>query len=224
MKYLAIVIATFGLISCSSSKKKEVAKDIKVEIRTDDVMVSGGIIKIPIAVKCIPGNKEAVLQLGNFYKTFPCEEEAGGFKFVHEFPSSKLKKNREKRKDYVLRIRAYHPDKKKETLSQSLVVISYKDYQSKLVINQSILQMKDMEGVFSDLMVYGQCRQGSRIEVEVFDDWRGVSLEEEVLNCGEAGFNYYTRRPGQMRKGTRLLIREMIEKKPLASYEVVLFH
>lgn len=187
------------------------------------MQVVSGMIRVPLKVKCIPGNKEAILQLGNFYKTFECGE-SGTFEYVHQFPSASLKQNRAKRKDYVLRIRAFHPEKKKETLSQSLVIISYKDYQSKLIINQSMLQLKAIEGIFSDLYVYGQCRQGSTVEVEIYDDWRGVSLEEEKLKCTETGFTYYTRRPGQMRKGTRLLIREMLADKPLASYEVVLFN
>lgn len=227
MKTLQIIlsISVLGLITACSSKQEKAdadRKDLKVEIMSEDVRVSGGEIEVEMKVKCLPGETEAILQIGNFYKTFPCQE-AGMFSYIHKFPTSRLKKNRDKRKDYVLRVRAYHPNRKKDTLAQSLIVISYKDFQSKLVINQALLTVKEMKGLFSDLSVYGQCRQGSKMEVELYDDIRGVTLEEDNLTCGEAGFSFYTRRPGRMKKGTRLLLRETIGDKPLASYEVVLF-
>lgn len=165
----------------------------------------------------------AALQIGDLYKTFECGKQQS-FEYVHSFPKELMKENRLKKKNYVLRVRAFHEDKKDQTLTQSLVIISYKDYQAKLEVHQGIVAMKNMDGVFSDLLAHGQCSEGSTVELEVFDDVRGVSLEEDSIPCSETGFSFATRRPGTMKKGMRLLIRQMKGEKALSSYEVVLFN
>lgn len=219
------IMAMTSLMACSTKPKGDQPPPLvehKVQIDTGDVQVEESELKVPIKVKCIPGFANAVLQIGDMYKAFECKN--GGFSYTHAFPTSALKENRTKKKDYVLRVRGFHEEKKDSTVAQSLVVISYKDFQSKLVINQALTNIPTQGGLFSDLLVYGQCAQGSNIEIEIFDDWRGVSLEEETLQCGEAGFTYFTRRPGMMKKGMRLLLREMRNEKAMASYEVVLFN
>jgi len=233
MKYIIAaaihIVAVISLSSCAQGSKKtapepnEVApQDRKISIETSDVQVEENELSVPIKVRCIPGFKTAVLQIGDLYKAFQCENNS--FSYIHKFPTDVLKDNRKKKKDYVLRIRAFHEEKKDQTLSQLLIIVSYKDYQSKLVINQSLVTVENMDGTFSDLSAHGQCAQGTQIEVEIFDDWRGVSMEEESLACSETGFAYFTRRPGTMKKGMRLLIRQLKGEKPVASYEVVLFN
>lgn len=217
-----LYLATLSACSSKSSEKPAAPKEQKFQIESGDVQVEESELKVPIKAKCIAGYANAVIQIGDLYKAIECKN--GGFSYIHSFPTSTLKENRAKKKDYVLRIRGFHEEKKNDTLAQSLVVISYKDFQSKLVINQSLTTLENQEGLFSDLGVFGQCAQGSTVEVEIFDDWRGVSLEEETLPCTEAGFAYFSRRPGQMKKGMRLLLREMRNEKPMASYEVVLFN
>jgi hypothetical protein len=49
-------------------------------------------------------------------------------------------------------------------------------------------------------------------------------MEEEKLECSETGFSWFSRRPGAMKKGMRLLIRQVKGEKPVSSYEVVLFN
>lgn len=213
-----------SLIIASCASKKKSGDDLKVSIETEGTQITDNKVFVPIKVECLPGKTQAILQIGRSFKPFECEEETGGFSYTYKMPKKRLVNSRKEKRDFILRIRAYHPKEKDETLSQSLVVVSYKDYQTKLVINQSYLRMKDVKGRFTDVSVFGQCRQGSRVEAELFDDKRGLSLEEESLDCGEAGFIYSTRRPGVLRKGTRLLIREFMEQRPLASYEVVLFN
>lgn len=223
MKKLLVIFASVAAISCShKAAKTEQGKDKKILIEVSDVQVGEKELQIPLKVRCIPGFASATLQIGDFYKAFACDN--GGFQYTHLLPTATLKENRKKKKDYVLRIRGFHEEKKGETLTQSLVVISNKDFQSKLVINQSLVTMEKMDGVFSDLNAYGQCKTGSTVEVEIFDDWRGVSLEEETIACSETGFAYNSRRPGTMKRGMRLLIREMKGEKPIASFEVVLFN
>lgn len=224
--YIIVLIALITLTACSSSDKDPAneapAQENKIVIETGDIEIDGDNLSVPIKGRCIKGYSNVVLQIGDFYKAFECKN--GGFNFTHTFPKAALKENRSKKKDYVLRIRSFHEEKKAETLAQSLVVISYKDFQAKLVINQNLTTLVGKEGHFSDLSLFGQCAQNSVIEVEIFDDWRGVSMEEEKLNCTETGFVYFSRRPGAMKKGMRLLLREMRNEKPLASYEVVLFN
>jgi len=226
MKKLIFVAASaLFALSCShaaKTKSETSPQDRKISIETSDVVVDDKELQVPIKVRCIEGYKTAVLQIGDMYKAFPCEN--GGFSYTHKFSTDVLKENRKKRKDYVLRIRAFHEEKKDQTLSQLLVILSYKDFQSKLVINQALVTMENMDGIFSDLMAHGQCAKDSTVEVEIFDDWRGVSMEEESLACSETGFAYFSRRPGAMKKGMRLLIRQLKGDKPLASYEVVLFN
>lgn len=220
-----MIFTALMFVSCAHKGGKNAGpsgKDKKIIIDTMDVQVDGPELKIPIKVRCIEGYANATLQIGDTYKTFACEN--GGFNYMHILPTKTLKENRAKKKDYVLRIRGFHEEKKADTLTQSLVIISNKDFQSKLVINQSLVTVDKMEGLFSDLNAYGQCKTDSIIEVEIFDDWRGVSLEEETIPCTETGFNYISRRPGLMKKGMRLLIREMKGEKPVSSFEVVLFN
>ena len=135
-----------------------------------------------------------------------------------------MKERREKKKDYVLRARVYHDGKKERTLTQILIVVSYKDHQAKLEVHQGMAAMKNMDGTFSDLLAHGQCSEGSTMEFEVFDDSRGISLEEDSVPCGETGFSFATRRHGKMKKGMRLLIRQIRNEKAISSYEVVLFN
>lgn len=211
---------------CSSQAQKPKSdgspQDRKISIETSDVIVDAKELQVPIKVRCLDGYKSAVIQIGDMYKAFPCEN--GSFNYTHKFSTDVLKENRKKKKDYILRIRAFHEDKKNQTLSQLLVILSYKDFQSKLVINQSLVTIENMEGIFSDLTARGQCGNDSTVEVEIFDDWRGVSMEEEKFECTDTGFAYFSRRPGTMKKGMRLLIRQMKAEKPIASYEVVLFN
>jgi len=213
-------------LSCSGAPAKvavaENPQDHKISIETSDVVVEEKELQVPMRVRCLDGYKTAVLQIGDMYKAFSCDK--GAFTYTHKFSTDVLKENRQKRKDYILRIRAFHEEKKEQTLSQLLVILSYKDFQSKLVINQSLVTIEKMDGIFSDLMAHGQCAKDSTVEVEIFDDWRGVSMEEEKLECTDTGFAYFSRRPGAMKKGMRLLIRQVKGEKPIASYEVVLFN
>lgn len=221
MKKLLVILAALSFVGCAQ-KADKANKEKKIQIDVMDVQVEEKSLNIPLRVRCIDGYKSGVLQIGDVYKTINCE--AGSFGFVHTIPLQTLKDNRKKKKDYVLRIRAFHEEKKSETLSQSLVILSNKDFQARLVINQSIADVPELKGTFSDLLAYGQCKQDSVVEVEIFDDFRGVSLEEETLKCGETGFSYSSRRPGRMKPGMRLLIREMKAEKPVSSFEVVLFN
>jgi hypothetical protein len=228
MKKLISVVTALLVLSCSHSSKTASdgadgsPQDHKISIETSDVVIEGKELQVPIKVRCLENYKTAVLQIGDMYKAFQCEN--GGFNYTYKFSTDVLKENRKKRKDYILRIRAFHEEKKANTLSQLLVVLSYKDFQSKLVINQALVTIENMDGLFSDLMAHGQCPEGSRVEVEIFDDWRGVSMEEETIPCSESGFAYFSRRPGLMKKGMRLLIRQIKGEKAVASYEVVLFN
>lgn len=226
MKKLLFVTAALFVMGCSQAAKSKNSEgspqDRKVSIETSDVIVEEKELSVPMKVRCLEGRQAAVLQIGDMYKSFPCVD--GGFSYTYKFSTEVLKENRKKRKDYVLRIRAFHEDKKDQTLSQLLVILSYRDYQSKLVISQSLVTLENMDGIFSDLSAHGQCTEGSNVEVEIFDDWRGVSMEEETIACSETGFAYFSRRPGAMKKGMRLLIRQIKNEKPLSSYEVVLFN
>lgn len=230
MKKISISLAVLLLAACSSSKKasddmdsaQASAKDRKIYLETDDVVIDGQTATLPIRLRCIDGKESVVIQIGDSYKAFKCEE--GRVSYNYKFPVSDLKKQREKKKDYVVRVRSFHSDDKDKTLSQLLAIISYKDYQTKLIINQNMLTIEGMEGIFSDLSSHGQCVQGSNVEVEVYDDWRGVSLEEENIPCGEAGFAFFSRKPGAVKKGMRLLIRQKKGDRAVASYEVVLFN
>ncbi len=212
-------------VSCShpaKSKAEGSPQDHKLSIETSDVVVEEKELQVPIKVRCLDGYKTAVLQIGDMYKSFECKD--GSFNYTHKFSTDVLKENRKKKKDYILRIRAFHEEKKEQTLSQLLVILSYKDFQSKLVINQALVTIENMDGIFSDLTAHGQCGRDSTVEVEIFDDWRGVSMEEEKIECTDTGFSYFSRRPGAMKKGMRLLIRQLKSDKPIASYEVVLFN
>ncbi|MBY0384888.1 hypothetical protein K2X05_06990 [bacterium] len=222
--YYFLLVGFVFCISCSSSpQKSSSSEELKIIIHTGDVIVEGPNIQIPLKISCVEGYKSAVVQIGDMYKTFECGS-TGKFEYIHMFPKEQMKENREKKKDYVLRIRVFHEEKKDKTLTQSLVIVSYKDYQAKLEVNQGIMTMKNMDGVFSDLEAHGQCVEGSTVELEVFDDFRGVSLEEDTIACGETGFHFATRKPGVMKKGMRLLIRQMKNEKAISSYEVVLFN
>lgn len=215
-------ILVFASCAHNSKDSSGASKDKKIIIDIMDVQVDGVDLKIPIKVRCIEGYTSATLQIGDLYKTLVCEN--GGFNYMHILPMKTLKDSRLKKKDYVLRVRGFHEEKKSETLTQSLVIISNKDFQSKLVVNQSLVNVYQMEGIFSDLTAYGQCKTGSTMEIEIFDDIRGVSLEEETIPCADTGFNYSSRRPGKMKIGMRLLIREMKGEKPISSSEVHLFN
>jgi hypothetical protein len=220
------VLAIAGVVfcvSCVSNSKKIDSDELRISIATGDVLVEGSQIQVPMKISCIEGYKSAVLQIGDMYKTFECTEKRQ-FEYIHLFPKEQMKENREKKKDYVLRVRAFHEESKEKTLTQSLVIISHKDFQAKLEVNQGLVTMKDMDGIFSDLVAHGQCAEGSTVEFEIFDDWRGVSLEEDSVACSETGFTFATRRPGKMKKGMRLLIRQMKNEKAISSYEVVLFN
>ena len=219
-----LLLASFLLTSaCSSTAKKNSPEELKILIDTKAVVVEESQLQLPLKVTCIEGYKTAVLQIGDVYKNFECGQSRQ-FEYVHLITKEEMKENRLKKKDYVLRTRVFHEEQKSKTLSQSLVILSNKDFQSKLEVNQAIVTMKNMDGIFSDLTAHGQCSEGSTVELEVFDDWRGVSLEEDSQPCGETGFTFGTRRPGVMKKGMRLLIRQMKDEKPISSYEVVLFN
>lgn len=223
MKKIFLSLSFIFVVTGCSTSQKATTEELKIVIDVGDVLVEGANIQIPLKVSCIEGYNSAALQIGDFYKTFECGKEQE-FNYVHTFPKDLMKENRQKKKNYVLRVRAFHENKKEQTLTQSLVIISYKDYQSKLEVHQGIVTMKNMDGVFSDLLAHGQCSEGSVVELEVFDDARGVSLEEDSIPCGETGFSFATRRPGTMKKGMRLLIRQMKGEKAVSSYEVVLFN
>ncbi len=223
-----IVSISFAFISltylaCSSSPQKKSGEELKITIETKAVIIDGGQLQVPLKITCIEGYKSAVLQIGDMYKTFECGPTQQ-FEYIHTITKEQMKENRSKKKDYVLRTRVFHEEKKDKTLTQSLVILSHKDFQGKLEVNQGLITMKNMDGVFSDLVAHGQCSEGSTVELEVFDDWRGVSLEEDSIPCGETGFTFATRRPGVMKKGMRLLIRQIKNEKAIASYEVVLFN
>lgn len=223
-KFYFLFLSFVFCINCSSPQKNTTSsEELKIVIDAGDVIVEGPHIQIPLKISCVEGYKSAVVQIGDMYKTFECGK-TGKFEYIHMFPKEQMKENREKKKDYVLRIRVFHEEKKDKTLTQSLVIVSYKDFQAKLEVNQGIMMMKNMDGVFSDLEAHGQCVEGSTVELEVFDDFRGVSLEEDTIPCGETGFSFATRKPGVMKKGMRLLIRQMKNEKAISSYEVVLFN
>lgn len=222
-KLLKVVSVFAFCVSCSSTDKKEKSDEMKIVIRASDVVVEGGQVQIPLLVSCIEGFKAATLQIGEMTQSFACTEKSQ-FEYTHSFSKELMKENREKKKDYVLRVRSFHEESKDKTLTQSLLIISHKDFQTKLEVNQSLVTIKNMDGVFSDLVAHGQCVEGSTVELEIFDDLRGVSMEEDSVACGETGFNFATRRPGRMKKGMRLLIRQMKNDKAISSYEVVLFN
>jgi hypothetical protein len=230
MKKIFLLIVMCALSACSSTTKTTEAppdaevstNDKKIYIETEDIILDGNNATLPIQVRCISGKESVVIQIGDSYKAFKCG--IGTVNYNYKFPVSELKKKRDKKKDYIVRIRSFHGDDKDKTLSQALVIVSYKDYQTKLVINQNVLTIEGMDGMFSDLSAHGQCVQGSTVDVEVYDDWRGVSLEEESMPCGETGFAYFSRKPGAVKKGMRLLIRQKKGKRAIASYEVVLFN
>ena len=219
-------------VSCSSLNKSDKEsdsqssavghKELKIVLEASDIVIEDGVVSMPLSLKCIEGQESVVLQIGDFYKALKCS--VGLVNYTHKFPVSELKKNREKKKDYVIRVRAYKSDAKETTLAQLLAVVSYKDYQTKLIINQNLLTLDGLEGVFSDLSAHGQCVSGSLVEMEVFDDVRGLSLEESQQDCSEAGFTFFSRKPGVIKKGMRLLIRQMKRERAVASYEVVLFN
>lgn len=228
--FLALVVAFAG-VSCSSMNVNQdesiaegagAAKDRKIVLEASDIVIEDGMVSLPLNLKCIEGQESVVLQIGDFYKAFKCS--AGLVNYTYKFPVAELKKNRDKKKDYVVRVRAYRSDAKEKTLAQLLAVISYKDYQTKLIINQNLLTIEGMEGIFSDLSAHGQCASGSAVEIEVFDDFRGVSLEESNQECSDTGFAFFSRKPGVVKKGMRLLIRQIKNEKAVASYEVVLFN
>ncbi len=222
-KMVGISVLSFLCVHCASTAKKINDDERKIVIQTGDVVVEGANLQIPLAITCIEGYKSVVVQIGDSSKTLPCDEN-GKVAYVHLLPKDKMKENREKKKDYVFRARISHEENKKNTLAQSLVIVSYRDFQAKLEISQNNTTIKNLEGVFSDVFAHGQCAEGSKIEIEVFDDSRGLSLEEEAMDCSETGFSFHSRRPGGMRKGMRLLIRQIKDDKALSSYEVVLFN
>lgn len=234
MKTLLFALFAVSLASCSSTSDsatpvndigvdaEQSANDRKIHLETQDIVLSDGTATLPVRIRCIDGQETVVIQFGSDYKALKCE--SGRVNYMHKFPISELKKSRDKKKDHVVRIRAFHSDSKDKTLAQLLVIVSYKDYQTKLVINQNILTIDRMDGIFSDLSAHGQCVQDSNVEIEVYDDWRGVSLEEETIPCSETGFAYFSRKPGTVKKGMRLLIRQKKGDRAVASYEVVLFN
>ncbi len=221
-KYFALFCICSLVVNCSTSKKVD-SDELKIIVDVGDVQVDGTMIQIPMNVKCVEGAKTTTLQIGELTKTFPCGETQS-FEYMHSFPKEEMKERRAKKSNYVLRARFFHEEKKDKTLTQVLVVVSYKDYQAKLEVHQGMTSMKNMDGTFSDLLAHGQCSEGSTVELEVFDDARGVSLEEDSTPCSETGFSFATRRPGKMKKGMRLLIRQIKDEKAIASYEVVLFN
>lgn len=234
MKTFLLALSTLIFLACSSTNQdsaasdgigtnaEQSANDRKIYLETQDIVLAENQATLPVRVRCVEGQETVVIQFANDYKAFKCE--AGRVNYMHKFPMSELKKSRDKKKDHVVRIRAFHSDSKDKTLAQLLVVVSYKDYQTKLVINQNLLSIDRMEGIFSDLSAHGQCVDGSSVEIEVYDEWRGVSLEEETLPCAETGFAFFSRKPGVVKKGMRLLIRQKKGDRAVASYEVVLFN
>ncbi len=234
MKALFVLITALIFVSCSSTpdeaapaseigvSAEQSANDKKIYLETQDIVLSDSDATLPVRVRCVEGQDTVVIQFGTDYKGFKCE--AGRVNYMHKFPMSELRKSREKKKDHVVRIRAFHSDSKDKTLAQLLVIVSYKDYQTKLVVNQNLLTIDRMDGTFSDLSAHGQCVENSNVEIEVYDDWRGVSLEEETIPCSETGFAYFSRKPGAVKKGMRLLIRQKRGDRAVASYEVVLFN
>lgn len=220
---ISVGLISFVYLACSSSPQKKSGEERRIAIETKAVVVDGGQLQVPIKVTCIEGYKTAAVVIGDMQKTFECGPHQQ-FEYVHTITKEQMKENRSKKKDYVLRTRVFHENAKDKTLTQSLVILSYKDFQGKLEVNQGLVTMKNMDGLFSDLVAHGQCSEGSTVELEVFDDWRGVSLEEDSIPCGETGFTFATRRPGVMKKGMRLLIRQIKNDKAVASYEVVLFN
>lgn len=219
---ISLVLISLTYVACSSSPQQKTGEEKRIAIETKAVIVDGGQLQVPLKITCIEGYKTAVLQVGDIQKNFECGPQRQ-FEYIHTITKEQMKENRAKKKDYVMRTRVYHEDAKDKTLTQSLVILSHKDFQGKLEVNQGLVTMKNMDGVFSDLVAHGQCSEGSTVELEVFDDWRGVSLEEDTIPCGETGFTFATRRPGVMKKGMRLLIRQIKNGKATASYEVVLF-
>jgi hypothetical protein len=223
MKKCLWLLVGLLLAQCSSAPKKEVVGERKIVVQTGDVLIEGANLQIPLTISCIEGYKSVVIQVGDEVKTLPCDGN-GKVSYVHLLPKEMMKEKREKKKDYVFRGRIYHDEDKKKTLAQTLVIVSYRDFQAKLEINQSMVTVKNLEGTFSDVYAHGQCAEGSTMEIEVFDDGRGLSLEEETMPCSETGFSFSSRRPGGVKKGMRLLIRQIKNDKALSSYEVVLFN
>ncbi len=223
MKIFGWFIITLVISQCASAPKKIASDERKIVVQTGDVVIEGANLQIPLTISCIEGFESVAVQVGDDIQTLPCD--AGGkAAYVHLLAKDKMKENREKKKDYVFRGRVFHEADKKQTLTQNLVIVSYRDFQAKLEINQTMTTIKTTDGVFSDVYAHGQCAEGSKVEIEVFDDGRGISLEEESMQCSETGFSYSTRRPGGIRKGMRLLIRQIKDDKALSSYEVVLFN
>ena len=221
-KFLWLLIGVV-MVQCSSAAKKEVDEERKIVVQTGDVVIDGANLQIPLTISCIEGYESVVVQVNDILKSMPCDEN-GRVAYMHLLPKEAMKEKREKKKDYVFRGRIYHEKDKKKTLTQTLLILSYRDFQAKLEINQTMTTIKNLDGVFSDVYAHGQCAEGSTIEVEVFDDSRGLSLEEETLPCSETGFSFSSRRPGGVKKGMRLLIRQIKNEKALSSYEVVLFN
>jgi hypothetical protein len=221
-KILFFIYIGFLTIQCSSAPKANL-DERKIVVESGDVVIDGANLQIPFTISCIEGFKTVTVQVGDETKMLDCDTN-GKVAYVHLFPKEKMKENREKKKDYVFRGRIFHPEDKKKTLTQSLVIVSHRDFQAKLEINQTMTTMNNMDGVFSDVYAHGQCAEGSTMEIEIFDDARGVSLEEETLACSETGFSFSSRRPGGVKKGMRLLIRQIKNDKALSSYEVVLFN
>ena len=223
MKKIVFLFLCFLFAQCSSAPQKVASDERKIDIQTGDVVIDGDNLQIPLTITCIEGFKTVSLQVADVVKTLTCDA-SGKVAYTHLLPKEKMKENREKKKDYVFRGRVYHEEDKKKTLAQALVIVSYRDFQAKLEINQAMTTIKNLDGVFSDVYAHGQCAEGSKIEIEVFDDGRGLSLEEESMPCSETGFSFSSRRPGGVKKGMRLLIRQIKDDKALSSYEVVLFN
>jgi hypothetical protein len=223
MKKCLWIFLSFCMVYCSSSTKKVESNEKKILIETGDIIVDGANLQIPLTITCVENFKTVTIQVGEHVKSLTCGEN-GKVAYVHLLPKETMKEKREKRKDYVFRGRVFHEEDKKKTLAQTLVILSYRDFQAKLEINQNMTTMKNLDGVFSDVHAHGQCADGSTVEIEIFDDGRGISLEEESMQCSETGFSFASRRPGGVKKGMRLLIRQIKNDKALASYEVVLFN
>ena len=223
MKQCLWFIIGLVMVQCSSAPKKETGDERKIVVQTGDVLIEGANLQIPLTISCVDGYKSVVIEVAEEVKTLPCDEN-GKVAYVHLLPKETMKEKREKKKDYVFRGRLYHGEDKKKTLAQTLVIVSYRDFQAKLEINQSMVTVKNLDGIFSDVYAHGQCAEGSTMEIEVFDDGRGLSLEEETKACSETGFSFSSRRPGGVKKGMRLLIRQIKNDKALSSYEVVLFN
>ncbi len=223
MKQCLWLLIGVMMVHCSSAPKKEASEERKIVVQTGDVVIEGANLQIPLTISCIEGYKALVIQVGDELKTLPCDEN-GKVAYVHLLSKEAMKEKREKKKDYVFRGRIYHEEDKKKTLAQALVIVSYRDFQAKLEINQTMTTIKNLDGIFSDVYAHGQCAEGSTMEIEVFDDGRGLSLEEETMPCAETGFSFSSRRPGSVKKGMRLLIRQIKNDKALSSYEVVLFN